>query len=373
MNGPVPFCTRTYLKQQSQRKTLISGWIAAGVPRWLTLTDEFLFLGASLIFVAGSFDFFPGTPLPKYFEGCQLFIVGSVTYLALALFATYEIVADARLEGSKPDTADLIEQALYVIGSALFVYGTFLFTPPLSEVTAAATSDAVVGTTEGARQLSVTFFGRAYDIIVSAGMPEPEPAEADVKKGDLLFAIGSILYSVAAFVSALRAAGGAGTDARSLLRRRTAIATASLYEIGGVCFIVGSLGYVPPGTIGISSCPDGVRVLETFGASLFVLGSAFYTLGAATSLAAVGWFTYNDEEVEFQAVDLGLAAALSAADVVPTADSPTSLGGDAVVLDDAPPPNRSSFSDAPLYDVYSEWRGTRPEDEDSTSDTPASE
>lgn len=76
-------------------------------------------------------------------------------------------------------------------------------------------------------------------------------------RGNILFGVGSILYSIAAFVSALKAAGTPGSDERSLLRRRTAIATASLYELGGVCFIVGTLGYVPPGTIGISKCPEG--------------------------------------------------------------------------------------------------------------------
>ena len=84
------------MEQQSQRQTLMDKWIAAGVPRWLTLTDEILFLLASLIFLKGSFDFFPGTPFPQYVEGCQYFIVGSVIYLGLAVFATYEISADAR-------------------------------------------------------------------------------------------------------------------------------------------------------------------------------------------------------------------------------------------------------------------------------------
>ena len=53
----------------------------------------------------------------------------------------------------------------------------------------------------------------------------------------------------------------------------------SLYELGGVCFVVGTLGFVPASVVGISACPDGARTMETFGASLFVVGSAFYSLG----------------------------------------------------------------------------------------------
>ena len=54
--------------------------------------------------------------------------------------------------------------------------------------------------------LSVTWFGRVYEI---AGGVIPEVSEASLKDGDILFAIGSVLYAVAAFVSALRASGDA--------------------------------------------------------------------------------------------------------------------------------------------------------------------
>eukprot|EP00310_Coccolithus_braarudii_P011795 CAMPEP_0183366292 /NCGR_PEP_ID=MMETSP0164_2-20130417/88088_1 /TAXON_ID=221442 /ORGANISM="Coccolithus pelagicus ssp braarudi, Strain PLY182g" /LENGTH=80 /DNA_ID=CAMNT_0025541995 /DNA_START=69 /DNA_END=308 /DNA_ORIENTATION=+ len=74
-------------------------WVASGVPLWATLIDEGLFVVASIIFVVGSFDFFPSASFDQYVEGCQLFIIGSIIYLGLACFATYEISKEATLSG----------------------------------------------------------------------------------------------------------------------------------------------------------------------------------------------------------------------------------------------------------------------------------
>ena len=120
MGNPVPFSTRLYLKQ-TEKKKLMDLWVAQGVPRWVTLVDEFLFLVASVIFLIGSFDFYPGTPFVQYVQGCQLFIVGSMIYLVLAVFAAFEIVSDSRLASRPPDTSELLEQFLYLVGSALFL------------------------------------------------------------------------------------------------------------------------------------------------------------------------------------------------------------------------------------------------------------
>ena len=212
------------------------------------------------------------------------------------MFATYEILAEAELTAKPPEPALLVEQALYVVGSALFAVGTVLFTPPLE----AGAGPAELAD-EAAQVIDVRWFGRVYEIVVAAGAAPPEAPELSLTNGDELFAVGSTLYAVAAFVSALRAAGETGGDAAtqstSVLCRRTAIATASLYELGGVCFVVGTLGFVPGGQLGIAACPDGSRRMQTFGAAIFVLGSLLYSLGSALTLGVQTWLTYNDDDL----------------------------------------------------------------------------
>ena len=57
-----PFSARDYLDSTKfSPMSMAQAWISAGVPRWITLVDELLFVLASLMFVAGSFDFFLGS------------------------------------------------------------------------------------------------------------------------------------------------------------------------------------------------------------------------------------------------------------------------------------------------------------------------
>lgn len=78
--------------RSTPRRELASEWIEAGVPKWVTLIDEALFVLASAMFVRGSLDFFPGVSAARYLEGCQLYVVGSTIYLLLALFAAHEVL-----------------------------------------------------------------------------------------------------------------------------------------------------------------------------------------------------------------------------------------------------------------------------------------
>lgn len=126
----VPFSAQDYLKSTG-RHTLADDWIASGLPRWVTLIDEALFVVAAAIFVRGSFDFYPSATYSVYLEGCELFILGSLMQLGLAFFTTYEICEDARRSGREPERSLLFEQALYVAGSVFFTVGTILFTPPI--------------------------------------------------------------------------------------------------------------------------------------------------------------------------------------------------------------------------------------------------
>ena len=271
-----PFTTSAYLASTTPR-TLAADWISQGIPRWITLIDEALFVLSSAIFVEGSLDFYPGVPFPKYIEGCELFIIGSILNVGLAAFAGYEIFAEARLVGKSPKPEDLAEQALYVAGSLLFLAGTVLFTPPLTSPPLDESPGRYLRRIAGV--LEVPWFGQNYQLLLTGGVvPEAPPAALEL--GDVFFVTGSVLYSIAAFVSSLRAAGEVGGGADAALTRSASVATGSLYQLGGVAFFVGTLGFIPSVDLGISACPDGPRNMAAAGAAAFVAGSGCYLIGA---------------------------------------------------------------------------------------------
>ena len=286
-------------------------WIQNGVPRWVTLLDELIFVLASIVFIFGSYAFFPGRPFEDYVTGCELYVLGSAAYFGLAIFAVYEIFEDARIAG-RPVQPDLIfEQALYLIGSIFFVAGTILFTPTdgYGDAVEAAAAAAAAGAPvegESVRAVSAPLFGRQFYLGVGEA---PAPLDSSVIQGDELFVVGSLLFSVAAFVSALKAAGETAPGRVAVIRRRVSVAAASLYELGGVAFVVGTLGFIPGSALGISQCPDGPRTLEEAGATLFVVGSAMYTLGSVLIFGFQAWNTYRDDDGAPPPLDLALAAA----------------------------------------------------------------
>ena len=296
VNPSTPFVnTKGYLESTMQDVTIQGRFVANGGPLWFTLLDELLYLVASVIFLVGSYDFYPGVPYVKYVEGCALFIIGSAIFLGLSLYNGYEIAADAKLAGKPPDLLSLFEELLYLTGSALFLVGTFLFTPDLNDAAAeaAAFAEQVNGPGFALPEVSVNWFGKTFELVVSENVELPEPTDSSIEEGDVLFVAGSILFSVAAFVSALKAAGDSSMSDRAVLQRRVAVATASLYELGGVAFVVGTLGFIPASSLGITACPDGARKLTEAGANLFVGGSACYCVGAALTLVATGYLTYD--------------------------------------------------------------------------------
>lgn len=215
--NPRPFRTTTYLQSTLQDQSLAGRWIASGGPRWATLLDEGIFVLGSLMFVVGSYDFYPGTPFPKYVEGCELFIVGSLLFLGLSLFAAFEIFSDAKLTGKPPNAGQLFEESLYILGSALFWWGTVEFTPPLNGMDgldgvaqAAAGAASAAWDYPGPEPLvSVKWFGKTIELVVNDVGQLPEASEAEIEKGDLLFVLGSIVYSMAGEVATHDAPFGA--------------------------------------------------------------------------------------------------------------------------------------------------------------------
>ncbi|EOD06491.1 hypothetical protein EMIHUDRAFT_446502 [Emiliania huxleyi CCMP1516] len=258
--------TSQFLEAQKPR-SMAAAWIDGGVPRWVTLVDEVLFVVASAAFIKGSLDFFPGVPLQSYIEGINLFFAGSAVYTVLAVFAAYEIVEDAKLSGREAPPAKLVEQALYLLGSVFFLLGTAEFTPPAES----SAEDAAV---------SVSVLGRTFFLGSAASIPEDTLA-----MGDELFILGSFLFSVAAFISAIDVSGESTGDEVSVLQRRTSVAVASLFELGGSggrsaasrlgsAVRLGTPCFYPAGPMGMSACPEGTETLTRVGAALFVAGSA---------------------------------------------------------------------------------------------------
>merc|ERR1740124_491463 len=172
-------------------------------------------------------------------------------------------------------------------GSILFLAGTALFTPdvPLS---ATPTSPLVVDFPLGS--FGTLLWGQQYYV---TGGALPSPPDASLFLGDELFVLGSILFSVAAFISALLAVS---EEASTPLRREVSVAVASLYELGGVSFVVACLGFVPASTLGISACPEGASRLHAGGAALFVAGSCLYLAGSCLILGYRAYTTYQSDD-----------------------------------------------------------------------------
>merc|ERR1719254_110858 len=118
--------------------------------------------------------------LPQYSEdldvflaGCILFVVGGIFYVAICLCTFVEALSEKGLA-----TLEAAENGLYLLGSWLFLFGTFLYWPPKSHY-------------EGIEWVQKMSLGQYFNLF------EPE------LEGTLLFIVGSVLFAFAAFVNAL--------------------------------------------------------------------------------------------------------------------------------------------------------------------------
>merc|ERR1712048_823059 len=83
--------------------------------------------------------------------------------------------------------------------------------------------------------------------------------------GTWMFIAGSAMFTLAAFLNALRLVTS------HLTFTTWAVATCSIYELGGICFVMGSVCFMPN-----QGCGEG---MELMGAWLFIIGSAAYVVG----------------------------------------------------------------------------------------------
>eukprot|EP00931_Biecheleriopsis_adriatica_P046922 TRINITY_DN27006_c0_g1_i1.p1 TRINITY_DN27006_c0_g1~~TRINITY_DN27006_c0_g1_i1.p1 ORF type:complete len:371 (+),score=68.55 TRINITY_DN27006_c0_g1_i1:53-1165(+) len=206
-------------------------------------TIEVWYILASLLFVVGSMLFIPGG---TRFErvGCRCYDAGSVMFLAGSSYFMLETFYFRSLKAEVTGCCccwqfwkRAADQILYLIGSLIFLFGTLVWDPDLFP-------------------LFVRGFG---------GSELFWEAFADV-----LFMVGSLMFALASFVSALDI-----HKEHALFKTQALIITTS-YEFGGFLFIAGTMAFVPG-----FRCN---RHLMELGAWMYLVGSAMYLLGAVLSL-----------------------------------------------------------------------------------------
>eukprot|EP00449_Zooxanthella_nutricula_P041610 CAMPEP_0198608336 /NCGR_PEP_ID=MMETSP1462-20131121/155846_1 /TAXON_ID=1333877 /ORGANISM="Brandtodinium nutriculum, Strain RCC3387" /LENGTH=302 /DNA_ID=CAMNT_0044340143 /DNA_START=398 /DNA_END=1302 /DNA_ORIENTATION=- len=138
------------------------------------------------------------------------------------------------------DWGSTLEKALYVVGSVIFAVGSFYFEHPSS-----------------------------VDHRISADR------EAIMLWATTMFVVGSVIFVLAAFLNALSL-----TSSSSLTFGKWSIATCSLYEFGGILYVIGSVCFMP-GFMGCSTTLGATHNsgMEVLGAWCFIVGSVFYVLG----------------------------------------------------------------------------------------------
>jgi len=106
-----------------------------------------------------------------------------------------------------------------------------------------------------------------------------------------MFIGGSVTFVFAAFLNAL------SITTMRLTFTKWAVAACSIYEFGGIFFVIGSVCFMPSST----GCNDSMEIL---GAWCFVIGSAFYTIGGLMELMMTVALLHLKEEEEAMAKSL---------------------------------------------------------------------
>lgn len=216
---------------------------------------EVLDIIAAIVFVIGSFCFLPpySDDIDVFLAGCILFVVGGVFYLAICVCSFCEALSQKGLM-----TFEAGENGLYLVGSWLFLVGTFLYWPP----------EAHYKHIENMKDLSL---GQLLNLF------EPE------FEGTILFIVGSVMFAFAAFLNALNQREFDAWTSRLLS------AITSLYLGGSLLFSMGSVAFLP-------NLGCGRQMLQ-IGAWMFIIGSFLFLIGACLSLWRTAWISNhpNDE------------------------------------------------------------------------------
>lgn len=197
---------------------------------------------AGFIFLASSVFFLPrfDHSLDTFLAGCAGYIIGSFIYLILSIFTLSEAYIEKGFLAW-----EFFENLLYLLGSVTFFVGTVLYWPP----------EAHHALFETLQQCTIAQYLNLFS-------PEFE--------GTLLFIAGSVMFAMAAFTNAL--------NQRKFDDRTSTMltATTSLYMLGSLLFVGGSVAFLPD-----LGCNDQML---NIGAWSFIVGSLFFLVGAVISL-----------------------------------------------------------------------------------------
>lgn len=215
---------------------------------------EVLDIVSGIIFVIGSVCFLPpySNDLRVFLIGCQLFVTGSCFYVVICGCTLAEAMHEKGLV-----TFETAENAFYLLGSWLFLVGTFLYWP----------AEAHYKYVEGVKDLSL---GQIFNLF------EPE------FEGTILFIVGSVLFAFAAFFNALNQRSFDTWAARLMT------ATTSLYMGGSLLFGMGSVAFLPH-----LGCNEQMLKI---GAWAFIVGSLLYLIGGCLSLWRTVWISKHPDE-----------------------------------------------------------------------------
>jgi len=205
-------------------------------------TVEAIDIISGLIILIGSACFLPSFSSDKeiFVLGCFLFVVGTTGYLVISIFALAEAVYEKGLE-----SLEACENSLYVAGALLFNAGTILYWP----------DEANWPLTIASKELSPGQFFNWFS-------PEFE--------GTVLFIIGSLFFSMAAYVNGL-SQQSFDTPIKKMLTAAT-----TCYMVGALLLVMGSVAWLPELGCG--------QRMEEFGAVMYVIGSLMYVIGGVISL-----------------------------------------------------------------------------------------
>jgi len=218
---------------------------------------EVLDIIAGIVFVIGSFCFMPpySDDVDVFLAGCILFVVGGAIYMVNCGLSFWEAVNKHGLW-----TLEGAENTNYLLGSWLFLVGTFLYWP----------EEAHYKHIENIKDMSL---GQLLNLM----SPEFE--------GTLLFMAGSCMFAFGAFFNALNQREFDEWTSKLLS------AITSLYLGGSLLFCMGSVAFLPGLGCG--------RRMEKIGAWNFVVGSFLFLMGGCLSLWRTTWISRNaaDEDV----------------------------------------------------------------------------
>jgi hypothetical protein len=212
---------------------------------------EVLDILAGIIFIVGSACFLPqySHSLNVFLAGCILFVVGSVIYVVICVCTFIEALCEKGLV-----TLEAAENGLYLLGSWLFLFGTFLYWPSESHYA-------------GVKYIQNLSLAQYFNLF------EPE------LEGTLLFIAGSVLFAFAAFFNALNQ-----REFDEWASRLLPVIT-SLYLGGSLLFAMGSVAFLPH--LGCSE-----QMVE-IGAWQFIIGSILFLIGGCLSFWRTVWISQH--------------------------------------------------------------------------------